>query len=418
MTRSKHVLISGGGVAGLTLALLLVRNGHRVTLVERSPELRATGQQIDISTLGTQITKRMSLWGKFKSCSVGDQGLRFVNPENKVIAEFPQTGSGRYDLVREIEILRGDMVNILYQDTKDFVKYEFGQIVTGLREHRSGVTVSFSSGPDRDFDIVIAADGLFSKTRELVFGKSHGSIRSLKQSVSVFTVPWQESDSHWTRFCNFPGGRTIATRPQPKNGQMGAYLCVMTPESGKLARMTEDDQKAACHRNFMELGWEASRLLKEMDRSDDFYNFEVAQVQVPRITKGRFALLGDAGYCASPVSGQGTELCFVGAYILAGCICTYDNCGEAFDKYEEQIRPFVKNSQKLLPGVPGIANPQTMWGIWLLRTVLWMASLVSNSWVTGLVSKVLRPVITLFSGSGLVLPEYPGMRLGPPKTTD
>lgn len=411
MTRSKKVLISGGGVAGPTLALLLARNGHVATVIERSRSLRATGQQIDVSTLGMQITKRMGLLEKFKTFSVGDKGLRVVDPENTVVAEFPQTGSGRYDLVREIEILRGDMVNVLYQETTDSVKYEFGQIITGLREHESGITVSFSSGPDRDFDIVIAADGLFSRTRELVFGKSHGTVHSLKQSVSVFTVPWQESDGHWTRFCNFPGGRTITLRPQPRNGKTGAYLCVMTPESGELARKSMNDQKAACHQSFMGLGWEASRLLTELDKSEDFYNFDVAQVYVPQIRKGRIALLGDAGYCASPVSGQGTELCFVGAYVLAGCICTYDDCSEALNKYEEQMRPFVTYSQKLLPGVPGIANPRTTLGIWVLRNVLWMASVVTNSWLTGLISNVLEPIIMLLGGRGLVLPEFPEMRL-------
>ena len=256
------------------------------------------------------------------------------------------------------------------------------------------------------YDVIIVGDGLFSQTRDLVFGKAAAKIKSLGQVGALMSIPWVPSDGTWSAWCSFPGGRCVTTRPQAKSGVTGAYLVVMTPESGRLARLPQEQQKADFAARFQDLGWETPRIVREMMTSDDFYVGEIAQVHADSLIKGRVALIGDAGYCPSPVSGQGTTLAFVGAYILAGCINTNEDVSEALRQYEVQVKPFVEKGQKLIPGVPGIANPQSRWGIWVLYTLLWVAQWVTESGLSDALVKVLGPVAGLFAGKDLKLPEY------------
>jgi 2-polyprenyl-6-methoxyphenol hydroxylase-like FAD-dependent oxidoreductase len=108
-----------------------------------------------------------------------------------------------------------------------------------------------------------------------------------------------------------------------------------------------------------------------MEHAEDFYVQQVAQVKMPSWHKGRTVLLGDAGYCPAPVSGLGTTMAIVGAYVLAGCLVTHEHdLSRALEQYEVDMRPFVESAQKLPPGVPAIATPQSEWGVWALRRVL------------------------------------------------
>ncbi|KAK4924187.1 hypothetical protein LTR49_008708 [Elasticomyces elasticus] len=421
MASPKRVLIAGAGIAGPSLALLLSHNGHKVTIVERAPDIRTTGQQVDVSGKGVNVTKAMGVWDSLLAHTVGDQGIKFIDENNNTWAAFAaDKESGAQSFVKEVEILRGDMAKVLYDATKNETEYIFGNTITAIDEHASHVTVTFSELPQRDFDLVIAADGLFSKTREIAFGKSATEIRSLNQCTALMSIPWKESDGSWSTWCNFPGGRCVSLRPQPNFGRTGAYLAVMTPDSGRMARMNTDEQKAEFTRRFQDAGGEAPRILREMQDNETgtppmsktpFYFQETAQVYTASWHKGRIALLGDAAYCPSPVSGQGTTAAFIGSYILAGCICTHDDVQEALIRYEEQMRPFATQAQKLFPGVPGIANPQTAWGIQLFYTVLWIGNLVMNSGVVGLAGKLFGPLASLWPGSEeLKLPLYPAMK--------
>ncbi|MBN6057184.1 FAD-dependent monooxygenase, partial [Nonomuraea sp. RK-328] len=107
------------------------------------------------------------------------------------------------------------------------------------------------------------------------------------------------------------------------------------------------------------VGWEVPRLVEAARRSDDFYFDSVSQIHMDRWSRGRVVLVGDAGYCASPASGQGTSLALVGAYVLAGELAGAQNPAEgagsrtgferALDRYESVMRPFVEANQKLGP---------------------------------------------------------------------
>jgi 2-polyprenyl-6-methoxyphenol hydroxylase-like FAD-dependent oxidoreductase len=368
--RQTRVLISGAGIAGPALAILLNKNGFKTTIVERASSLRTAGQQIDVTGPGVELIRYMGVDEAIRARTVGDEGIHFVDGNDKRIASFP-VSSSTTSLVREIEIMRGDMADVFYQATKDQTEYIFGDRVTGLSESEKGITASFKNGANRTFDLVVAADGLSSRTREVAFGSSKdAAVKNLSQWVALFLIPHSPEDGTWTRAYNAPEGRVVVLRPDVKRKRTSVYLCQGSDDMS-ITEKSVEEQRVIVQRTFAGAGWETERVLSHMEHAEDFYVQQVAQVKMPSWHKGRTVLLGDAGYCPAPVSGLGTTMAIVGAYVLAGCLVTHEHdLSRALEQYEADMRPFVESAQKLPPGVPGIATPQSEWGVWALRRVL------------------------------------------------
>jgi 2-polyprenyl-6-methoxyphenol hydroxylase-like FAD-dependent oxidoreductase len=368
--RQTRVLISGAGIAGPALAILLNENGFKTTIVERASSLRTAGQQIDVTGPGVELIRYMGVDEAIRARTVGDEGIHFVDGNDKRIASFP-VSSSTTSLVREIEIMRGDMADVFYQATKDQTEYIFGDRVTGLSESEKGITASFKNGANRTFDLVVAADGLSSRTREVAFGSSKdAAVKNLSQWVALFLIPHSPEDGTWTRAYNAPEGRVVVLRPDVNRKRTSVYLCQGSDDMS-ITEKSVEEQRVIVQRTFAGAGWETERVLSHMEHAEDFYVQQVAQVKMPSWHKGRTVLLGDAGYCPAPVSGLGTTMAIVGAYVLAGCLVTHEHdLSRALEQYEADMRPFVESAQKLPPGVPAIATPQSEWGVWALRRVL------------------------------------------------
>src|SRR5699024_7979389 len=103
--------------------------------------------------------------------------------------------------------------------------------------------------------------------------------------------------------------------------------------------------------------------LAGMDTSSDFFFDSSAQVRLPAWSRGRVALVGDAVYCPSPISGKGTTLALVGAYVLAGELARHTDHKDAFAAYESTLRSYVAGCQRLPPGIPRLTMPHTETGI-------------------------------------------------------
>lgn len=133
--------------------------------------------------------QRIGLESEIRKRTVEDQGIRFVYANDKSIGEFPASDDPG-SLVREIEIMRGDIAAVFYEASKDSVEYVLGDSISALNEHSAGVTVSFDKAKERDFDFVVAADGQYSKTRQIAFGYSNDEVvKSLKQVVGFYSIP-------------------------------------------------------------------------------------------------------------------------------------------------------------------------------------------------------------------------------------
>jgi len=396
-----NILVSGAGIAGCVTAYFLAQAGHKVTVIERAPLPRAGGQNVDIRGHGLTVLRRMGVEDAIRAKMTHEKGLRFVDAHNRSWADFP-VGQGD-SFTGEIEIMRGDLATILYERTKTEADFVFGESIESLQEDDNGVHVSFENGlPARRFDVVIAADGWASRTRSLAFGPeiSEDAIKSLHQWTAWCTVSADTSDAHWARWYNATGRRMVLLRPD--NAQISrASLWIMPDDDRfeKAFRAGSEEQKSLWARSFDDAGWESKRVVKAMLRAHDFYMQKIAQVKMSTWSKGQVVLVGDAGYCPSPITGMGTTLAIVGSYILAGELVRRPSDPQlAFAAYDDKLRPFVNIAQKLAPGAPGMANPRSQWGITVLYTFLGIVT-----WVQRLVSfgASFNP-----PASAMELPEY------------
>lgn len=392
----KKILVSGASIAGPVLAWWLHRYGFEVTVVERSPELRLGGQNVDVKGPALQVIRKMGLEQKILAANTTEIGLRFVNVKNETVGEFPKEGA--LSMTQEMEILRGDLVNLLYEHTKADVDYVFGDHITGLAENTNAIGVTFASGKNVEFDLVISAEGIGSSTRKLLF-EGLVTYNYLGLYTAYFTIQKTGADSNWARWCNTPGGIVFILRPD-SYGTTRAAITFSSLEMG-YERLPLAEQKAVLIKKIENAGWEAERLSGEIERSEDLYFDRVSQVQSSKWSIGRCCLTGDAAWCATPISGKGIDLSMSGAYILAGELSRTEDYQEAFTNYEYRMRNYVEEAQKLPPGVPGIVYPTSKFGVSLLNTV-----------VSFFGSRPVQSVINLFSAkkktekSEIELPDY------------
>lgn len=360
MTQNRRALIAGASIAGPALAYWLHRYGWDTVIVERAPELRTGGQNVDVRGAGRAVSRRMGLEEQIRAATTGEQGTRFVNAQGQTEAAFPVRHTQTSGATAELEILRGDLARLLHDATAQTTEYRFGDRITGLKEQEQGVQVSFEHGQDEHFDLVVAADGLRSGTRFLMLG-DEPEVRSLGLTIAYLTLPRTATDDDWWRWYNAPGRRSITLRPD-NVGTIRATVGFISDRSQN-ERLSQDDQKTLIRRVFGGAGWEANRILAALDDTDDWYFDAVAQVRAPRWSNGRMVLLGDAAYCASPISGMGTSLALVGAYVLAGELAAHVDARDGLKGYERIMRPYVEQAQALPPGTPKLAYPASPLGI-------------------------------------------------------
>ncbi|MFZ7088807.1 FAD-dependent monooxygenase [Curtobacterium sp. RRHDQ10] len=359
-----RVLIAGASIAGPALAFWLHRYGYATTIVERVPALRTGGQNVDVRGAGREVARRMGIEDDIRAATTGEVGTRFLGAGGRTIAEFPAGTTDSGGATAELEILRGDLAQLLVDRTVGHTDYRFGDRIVGIAQHDDGVVVSFEHAPDESFDLVVAADGIGSSTRRIVFG-DEPTIRSLGLETSYATIPRTRSDDDWWRWYNAPGGRSITLRPD-SHGTIRAALSFVTDRTrsaSRAERRTVDEQRARLRSVFSDAGWEAQRVLDGFDAAEDLYFESIGQVRAPRWSSGRVGLVGDAAYCASPVSGMGTSLSIAGAYVLAGELAAHVHHRDGFRGYERVMRPYVDQAQQLPPGVPRVANPRSRAGV-------------------------------------------------------
>ncbi|MDQ1131212.1 2-polyprenyl-6-methoxyphenol hydroxylase-like FAD-dependent oxidoreductase [Microbacterium sp. SORGH_AS 888] len=382
---SGRVLISGASIAGPTLAYWLARGGWDVTILERAETLRTGGQNIDVRGAGREVARRMGLEPAIRACTTGEVGTQFLDRAGRAVASFPAGTDDSGGATAELEILRGELSRLLFEATRDDVRYRFGTSVTSIDDRDRAALVATDDGTEAEYDVVVIAEGMRSRTRRLAFpGVSPVVYKGMYTAYA--TIPRIDSDIDWWRWYSATGGRSITLRPD-NLGTTRATLSFPDREP-ELDRQNDGAVRALLHRVFNDAGWQARRVLDEIDRDADLYFDHVGQVKLDAWHRGRTVLVGDAAYCASPLSGMGTSLALTGAYVLAGELNTGSGVEGAFAAYEALMRPYVDKAQDLPPGTPRLANPRTRLGIAAFHTVLRAAGTAAGRRIT---SGLFRP---------------------------
>ncbi|WP_054816835.1 FAD-dependent monooxygenase [Nocardia arizonensis] len=400
-TTRPRVLVSGGGIGGNAVALQLLRAGVAVTVVERAAAPRPGGQAVDLRGPSREIAERMGLMPGIQRHRLDERGMVHVDGNGREILRMPAELFDGKGGVADIEITRGDLNQVLLDAVAETggADYRYGDRITGIDQDDTGARVRFASGGDERYDIVIGADGLHSATRALAFGPEEQFSTYLGGYMSFFTMPTPaDIESHWFSMHALVGATCIGIRPDADPATCKAIVILRCPADPVLRR-DPAAQRALIRTRLAGGGWHTDAILTAMSEAEDFYFDELARIEMPRWTRGRVALLGDAGYCGSPLTGQGTAMALVGAYLLAGEIVGHAaDPVRALTGYEQRLRPFVSAAQELPPGGLRAMTPKTRLGIRAGHAVSRLMT-----------TRVMKPLVMrmLTDTEGYALPEYP-----------
>ncbi|MEV6823894.1 FAD-dependent monooxygenase [Amycolatopsis sp. NPDC051102] len=343
---SAKVLVTGASIAGPAVAHWLRRRGAAVTVVERAPGLRPGGQAVDARGVTREVIRRMGLDAAVRAARTETAGAHIVDADGTVLETFRAEDDGGDGYISEIEILRGDLSQVLHDDTRDGVEYVFGDRIAELTQDADGVDVTFAGGDRRRFDLVVGADGLHSALRAMVFGPHERFVRHLGHVMAFYSVPNEFGLDRWL-LEHQDAGRSAMLRPIRDATRAMAMFSFVSPGFDVDHRDIEG-QKRLLREQVAGLGWLTPQLLAHLDDTPDFYLDQVAQVVLDRWSSGRVVLLGDAAFSSSPLSGQGTGLALVGAYLLAGELAAAGwDPAAGFAGYETRMRPFVEANQEI-----------------------------------------------------------------------
>ncbi|HEU5376647.1 MAG TPA: FAD-dependent monooxygenase [Ktedonobacteraceae bacterium] len=368
--KNRNILISGASIAGPALAYWLSRYGFHPTVIEQAPALREGVYKVDIRGVAIDVAERMGILDDIRQASTNMRGATFVNSANKPIATLPANFlEGRTD--RDDEIMRSDLARILYARTSQSVEYLFGDSITAMVQDNDGVNVTFERGTPHTFDLVVGADGLHSNVRRLAFGDESPFIRDLSAYISIFSIPNFLQLDHQELYYNAPG-KLVCIYSARENCEARALFIFNSPPLF-YDRSDSWKQKQLLAERFAGDTWQVPQLLKMAWDAPDFYFDSISLIQMGHWSIGRTALLGDAAYCASPASGQGTSLALVGAYVLAGELAVASGDHQtAFARYERTMRGYVEANQEFaLKAIKGF-TPRTRTQIWLQNQMLRM----------------------------------------------
>jgi 2-polyprenyl-6-methoxyphenol hydroxylase-like FAD-dependent oxidoreductase len=366
---AKSILISGAGIAGPTLAYWLDRYGFDVTLVERAPRPRVGGYIVDFWGLGYDVADRMQLVPALEARGYEVQELRFVDDGGRRVGGFGadvfrQLTGGRY-----LSLPRSALANLIYDAIAERCPTIFGDSIRALTETDAGVDVNFERSSSRHFDLVIGADGQHSVVRKLVFGEGDKLEKYLGYAVAAFEAKGYRPRDEDVYISYALPGKQVARFALRDDATL--FLLVLTaPLPPAVQPHDTKAQKKYLHAEFDGAGWECARILGIMDQCDDIYFDRVSQIVLPRWSRGRVALVGDAAAAPSLLAGQGAALAMTSAYVLAGELAkARGDHRRAFARYEAILRQFLDDKQASALQFAGSFLPQTRLGIFVRNQV-------------------------------------------------
>ena len=350
------VLISGGGIAGATLACLLAAGGHQATVVERDQGVRSSGNPVDVRGPAFDVVEQLGLVPRLRDLATHVRELLLVNAEGRRVASM----ATRRSQDRELEVPRADLSAALVDAARDKAEFRFDDMIVGLHPDEHGVDVTFERAAPTRFDLVVGADGLHSAVRRITFGPEPGFVKHLGMYVATVRLsdPLERDDA--VMMYNEPGA-AVAVHPGT-----GVPIVAFMFRS----RTHADPRDAAAARQLMtavygEAGWRSTELLEAFLAASDTYFDTVSRVRLPAWSQGRVTLIGDAASCVS-LFGEGSSSAILAAATLTDALTmTPKDIPTALTRYEAKHRPVSGRGQRAVPIVSHLLIPASRAGITL-----------------------------------------------------
>ena len=359
------MLISGAGIAGATLASLLGRDGHQVTVVERDQGVRSSGNPVDVRGNAFGVAERLGLVPRLRDIATSVRELLLVDAAGGRVASMKTRRSDE----RELEVPRADLCAALIETAQRDAEFRFDDILVAIRSDGDGANVTFERGPADRFDLVVGADGIHSGVRRLVFGAEEDFVQRLGMYVATVRLPIAVERDDAVFLYNEPG---VATALHPATGSPVAAFMFRS-------RVSVDPRERERARSLMaavygDLGWRSRELLTGYLAADDTYFDGVSRVRVSPWSRGRVTLLGDAASSVS-VFGEGSSSAISGADALARSLsATPEDVPSALARYESTHRRVTGRGQRAVPIVSHLLIPSSRAGIALRNQALRLTS--------------------------------------------
>ena len=337
------VAINGCGIAGPTFAWWLRHYGHEPVLIERADNLRSGGYLIDFWGTGYDVAEDMGLLPALKDHAYHMERLRTVTAREWTtssidVSVFNKITGGRY-----FSIARSDLSAAIFRAC-DGIETRFGTEVSGIEDRGDRVDVFLSDGTSEPFDIVVGADGLHSKVRNVVFGQQAQFEHHLGFYVAAFTLDGYQPRDELAVVSHTVPGRYLS-RVSLRDDRT---LFLMVVADNYLRSDLQDSRsiRQELRRIFRDTGWESNAIVARIDEPDDLYFDRASQIRMSHWYKGRTALVGDAAAGPSLLAGEGTSLAMTEARVLAGELArSGGNIAAAFHAYEGELKSFLLKKQ-------------------------------------------------------------------------
>ena len=357
-----RVIINGAGIAGTALACWLGRRGHDVLLVERAPRLRTGGFVVNLWGVGYDALERMGLLQELLARQHHSGELRMVDRDGRTRGGYPSSVLLKLANGRMATLARADIAATLYTALDGRVETVFGDSIATIDDDGDRVTVGFERSPAREADLVIGADGLHSRVRQLVFGPDSRFEYPMGCHVASFELahyPHRDGDAY---VAHTAPGRYVARFPL-RDGRTLFFVLLRDEHLGGHAPVHQAGRKAALVHALADIGWESAAILSALDQVDDLYFDSISQIRMPAWTQGRVALIGDAAACPSLIAGEGAGFALAQAYVLAGELHRQGDIPTAMRHYEARLKTVVARKQKHAESLVASFVPRTAWGV-------------------------------------------------------
>ena len=340
----KKIIISGGGIAGLTAALCLSNAGHRVDVFERSSTPSAFGAGIQISPNAFHVLKKLGLSTKILSAGTTPSAIMMINSMNgRNLARLP-LGSDIRDShgAPYIVIHRADLQKILFEACNENpdISITFDAEIIDAALHENGATVVIKSTletSERLCDVLVGADGIHSKVRH--------DILELPKAVYTGKIAWRalvpaekiKSPGVMVDTFGWLGPKAHAVTYPIRNGDYLNIVAVTQERDKDKAKEISKDKLLDIFSNWCD---DFKGLLESDADWSGWPLYETRDINV--MAKKSVALIGDAAHAMLPFAAQGAAQAIEDAEVLTQCLSSDINKEEALKKFEVQRLSRVK----------------------------------------------------------------------------
>lgn len=366
----RKALVSGSGIAGLTAAYWLAKDGWQVTVVEKAKAERTDGYMMDFYGNGWDVAEKMGLTQKIKGMHYPIDALQIVGSQGNSYFSVPiqrliNALDNKYRPIR-----RPDLEHILLESVSTLpVTIHYDTTVTDLECTPQQVHAKLSHGKEQTFDIVVGADGVHSQVRKLAFGEEKEFGHYLGYILSFFHT--KRDTSIGNNMCLYQEpNRQFGMYPY-SDDEMDVLYIFRTQEH---ERMRQEDYKSFLLKAVKGMGWKAEEILENTPEEKITFLDTTEQIRMPKWHKDRVVLVGDAAACPTLTAGQGSSMAMTESYVLAKKLAEHKEVEEAFEAYEAELFQYVLDLQTKAEKFAKNFVPDTRFGVltqrWLMRVAL------------------------------------------------